>query len=164
MSGLTISISNFAPVKWTQTSWVCQTGDSGGLGDNDEITEAPSLTIDANDGNTTAAANQNDLEKVTQDALWMQTIYKDPNGNMFGVHCNQNFQEFSIGPGDDWGYWGTKGTWHNEGENSQARTLTFPCGMTVIMTPTMGHQSASVTVQISPAPIPNNPHGAPPVK
>jgi|GEM_PF-2338326 len=147
--GLQITITNYSSLTWAQTQWRCVTGTTNSLGYNDEITQTPSPTIQANDGQTTAAANQISLESITQDALNMTLSYSAGN-DAFGIYITQHFQEFSIGTGDTWAYL-KNGTWTNAGQDGTPITWTF-ADCTVVATPTLAHQSASVSVLITNPP------------
>lgn len=77
-TGLNITLLNFSESAWNLGNFSCQTGISGSLGSNDEITNSPSQVLKAEDGRSVAAAKQIALEPITQDALWMSLWYQLP--------------------------------------------------------------------------------------
>lgn len=149
MSGLTITVTNESTVEFTRNVWADGVGSTSGMGDDDSLTNTPSLVLSPGDGMTTAAAHQTSLEGITQNCLWIQLGYHAasiPNSS-FGVLLQQNLQEFSIGKGDTWQYF-NNGDWVNAGENSSQKIWTFG-KVTVTATPTLDHQSASCAILIT---------------
>lgn len=147
MGQLKVTITNYSTAEWTRNNWVCETGTSGSLGSNDSILNTPSLSLEKDDGQTTACAEQIHLESISQDALWLQVGYIVNGGtDQFAVHLQQHFQEFSIGKGDTWQVF-QNGVWVQKDEDSTPVTWTFDKYI-VTATPTLQHQAASVEIII----------------